>query len=229
MTTITAINAFADGNVQGLQVAQRDWSPFVAHFTCSEAMKPLGSALDLGIKPKDLRKELDKADDKSYQIVKRIASSGKLMASSPRGKPGVDPCVSLSECTLPGLIALSERYGRFGFVFYKNYIFKNKGRPCIYVDNEIYGYLSSQSKAGVPEAKQAFALANIYVPIGSNKGKIQDYTHEREWRVLGDISIRTKELAFIVVPKHYYLKIRNIETFKSHTIIPIEEIFAWGA
>jgi hypothetical protein len=229
MTTITSINAFADGNVRGLQVAQRDWSPFVSHFTCSKAMKSLNSALDSGAKPKEIREKLIKSDEESFQTFERIISSGKLIASSPRGKPGVEPCVSFSECTLPGLIALSERYGRFGFVFNKKYIFKNNGRPCIYVDNEIYGYLSSQAKVGIPEAKKAFALANIYIPIGSNRGKIQDYTHEREWRVLGDISIITVDLVFIVIPKAYYKRIKNIEILKSSTIIPIEEIFSWGA
>jgi hypothetical protein len=229
MTTITTINAFADGTVQGLQVAQRDWSPFVAHFTCSAAMKPLGRALESGITPKKLRQSLTIADEKSYEVVKKIASSGKLLAFSPQGKIGVQPCVSLSECTLPGLIALSERYGRFGFVFNKKYIFRHKGRPCIYVDNDIYGYLSAQANASVPQAIKAFALANIYIPQGSSIGKIQDYKHEREWRVPGDIPIKTTELVFIVVPKDYRLKLLSLDLFKSRRIISIEDLHSWGA
>ena len=118
MTLIYSMEAFAQGGLFGLQSLQRDWSPYIVHFTAYSAMAKLRNwANETDCKPKSFQEELKNADSGSFSVVEKIAASEKLMANSPSEKDGIAKCVCLSECNLPGLIGHSERYGRFGFVF----------------------------------------------------------------------------------------------------------------
>ena len=102
-------------------------------------------------------------------------------------KDQIPPCVCLSECVLGGLIANAERYGRFGFVFLKTQLLP-AGGPCPTIFNEEeYAVIDQDfSTSDDPVRRRIFGRSNLLSPVGTGK-KIQDFSHEREWRVFSDI------------------------------------------
>ena len=248
MALLHCLEAYARGNLMGVQSTQRDWSPYLAHFTQWSAMRELrallkapaaapsapggltaASASELP-EPIQSRVErlLDVADGKSWQVVSQILDGGRLLARSPSEKHSIPPCVCLSECTLPGLVSLSERYGRFGFVFSKREVFDAGGRPCLYVGRDEYTALAQlgRDKAADSAEGRLYALSNIYEPPRSG-AKPQDYTHEREWRVFGDITFATTALRAMVAPTRFVPRL--LERLEGVSVIPIDMLFSWGA
>ena len=228
MTTIHNIAAYAHGGLSGAQASQRDWSPFLAHFTSWKSMEVVRLAVAAGEKPAGLAALLASADADSFEVVKKIASSGKLLARQPSDKKGnshdIPACVCLSECNLPGLLSHCERYGRFGFVIAKADAFAAGTRPCMYVDTDIYELLDKTYSASTnPVERRLFGLANVFSPPGS--GRIQDYTHEREWRHFGDLDLTS--LAAILCPSAYIPQVRTL--YPDKTLIPLDMLHQWGA
>src|SRR5258705_5277047 len=139
------------GHVTGLQADQRDFSPYVAHFTSYAAMRPLRSMIKDAVGPRDASVLLEKADLASWDVTQKICASKRLLARSPSEKDGLPPCVCLSECTLAGLISHCERYGRFGLAFRKSDIYRAGGRPCLSVAPDEYGFLAAQGRGKSPD------------------------------------------------------------------------------
>ena len=140
-------------------------------------------------------------------------------------KGKLNKCVCLSECTLPGIVGHSERYGRFGFVFKKNTIYKIGGRPCIYVDYDCYKELRGK-KSETERMKMLWGLANVFCPVG----EIQDYTHEREWRIFQDLELKST-LEAVIVPEEYMECTRKlVHKFLCGTpVVSIDMLYDWGA
>ena len=151
-------------------------------------MTPIREAIENGLSPQGIKTALNLADATSLQVALAIIKSGHIHSSYPRLNQDMRKCVCLSECNLPGLINHAERFGRFGFIFRKNDMFDVGGRPCLYVDREIYGELDKRfSRSSVQWAKRLWGLVNVYSP--PENGEIQDFTHEREWRVFQDVRL----------------------------------------
>ena len=66
---------------------------------------------------------------------------------------------------------------------------------------------------------------NVYRPVGN----IQDYSHEREWRIFRDFSLRGHLLA-VIVPDQYVTDIRAllINNKLEGPILPIDMLYDWG-
>lgn len=228
MALIHSIAAFDQHGLRGLQSLQRDWSPYVVHFTSYAAMSSLRNWRHTDRKPATIASKLETADQSSFRVVTKIASSGTLRASSPSQKDGIADCVCFSECNLPGLIGHSERYGRFGFVFDKAVLFKADARPCCYMAPDEYTVVSKLGKrmpTSTPEGR-LYSLANVYRPPGNN-GPVQDFSHEREWRAFTDIDFSVVEPAFMIAPKHYLKRMQSL--FPGIAVIPLDTLFVWGA
>jgi len=226
MTVVHAVAAHAQGGLTGQQSAQRDWSPYVVHFTNWKAMDYVRAALlHLEASPKETYGLLTEADAKSAGTAAASLASGHLRRGSPSGKDGIPECVCLSECKLPGLIGHAERYGRFGFVFQKVDIFRAGGRPCAYLDEEHYTMIAElgRGKPATTKEGRLFGLTNIYTPPGF--GKIQDYTHEREWRIFDDVRLDAVPPIALLAPR------THLTTMKWHDVpvLPIDMLFDWGA
>ena len=207
----TAI-AFKNGGLQGIQACQRDWTNYLVHFTCAEAMKALKEyPTKKKAFPEELAKELDDADIKSFKKVKDIQKSMSLKASSPSPENNIKACICFSECNLPGLLDHCERYGRFGFVFNKETIFKLGGRPTVYIDRNMYAKMAKMYREATD------------TPSGN--GEIQDFTLEREWRLFSDLSLKANVPTAIICPLKYYNEISLL--FGSITI-PIDLLAEWG-
>jgi hypothetical protein len=228
MGLLHIIEALAKGTVSGLQAAQRDWSPYAAHFTSYSAMAPVRGAINEGKRAAEIAALLRDADQKSLQVVQQIAGAGELRANSPSPPDAVPPCVCFSECTLPGLLSLCERYGRFGFVFEKRHLYEVGARPCIYVGRQDYHILARHGRNamdGTPE-RRLFGLSNVYSPPGF--GQVQDFTHDREWRYFNSLGLAAVEPLMYICPASAVSDMRRL--FGTDKIyIPVDIMFAWGA
>lgn len=227
-----ATNSGTFSGLSGIQADQRDYSPFLIHFTSYAKMEVLRNALKLNANALEIKTLLDQADLESAEIVSSIACSQTIRNSKPQNKDGtthnISECVCFSECNISGIISHAERYGRFGFVFNKNELFCLGCRPCIYVDEEIYTLISKNNSSDPIDSPggRLYSLSNIYVPSGC--GKVQDYTHEREWRLFSPIDLTKIKPIMIIAPNEY---IPNIsELFPGIKIfLPIDFLFLMGA
>ena len=229
MSTIHGMSGHATGGLDGIQSSQRDWSPYLVHFTSAAAMASVRRAVPEGCPPAEVASRLATADAESFQVVKDIAASQTLRAGQLRGKGGIAACASFSESSLPGLIALCERYGRFGFGFTKSRVFANGGRPCAYLASPEYNFVSRAAENAAPGSPPAilYSLCNLYNPPNVG-GTVQDYTHEREWRVFGDLDLAANQPDFLIAPNAYVTQVR--ELFPDVPVVfPIDVLFEWGA
>jgi hypothetical protein len=232
MSVIHALANYASGGLSGVQASQRDWSPYLVHFTSAKAMKPLRSAIKKRWTPKEIREAVAEADTESFEIVKSISSSSELRVSSPSEKYAIPKCVCLSECTLPGLISHA---GRFGFVFEKLAIAKAGGAPCLYLLRDDYTKVSKAFKGSDKgaENERVWGLANLLEPAGLNqrKGKkrrkVQDFTHEREWRVFRAIDLKKLPPVALLAPSAQVSRVSDLGL--KLPVIPIDVLHAWGA
>jgi len=224
MALIYDLARFTSSGMCAMQSAQRDWSPFLVHFTQAASLQPIQMMFDGSYtEPARIKQCLDYADQESFKIAAKIVTSGKLLASSIQDKH-TDPCVCFSECTLPGIVGHSERYGRFGFVFDKSEVYKDGGRPCVYVDDDANREIK-ENKDTNDIAARLWGLTNVFRPIG----KIQDYSHEREWRIFSDFPLQN-HLRAVIAPDSY------VPEFRSHLIphnldvpiLPIDMLYDWG-
>jgi len=225
----------SDGSFSGLsgiQADQRDFSPFLVHFTSYRSMEILRSVIQLEALPKDIHHLLEVADNESMEIVRKIAESKSLLFSKPKNKDGIEQqiskCICFSECNISGVISHAERYGRFGFVFRKRDLFGFGCRPCLYVDEEIYTFISQNfaSEDITTPTGRLYSLSNIYTPPGH--GKVQDFTHEREWRLFQDISLDNISPIMIIAPSQCADEVSSLFDYTDN-IIPLDYLFQMGA
>lgn len=260
MSLIHILDAFSKGGLTGIQAQQRDWSPYVVHFTSWGAMKPFREIFKATLPtgnwsglPQDIHSMLEEADRLSLDLFAKICQSGELLAQSPNSEERIPKCVCFSECNLPGLISLSERYGRFGFVFSKEDILPSplNGRPCLYVDDSIYTIIDKNySSSTVDAERRLFGLANVYSPRCLHV-RIQDYTPEREWRAFANVPLSLLR-AVICPAAHYDEVVKTVKEYrqgwlsksteckdsatetekeerKEIPVFPIDMLFDWGA
>lgn len=87
------------------------------------------------------------------------------------------------------------RYRAFGIRFNKEKIYEKGGRPVIYEEKELM-------KTILPE-DEYWRIVNYNL---MDKRHMIDWTHEREWRVPGDIDFEYKEIEVLVSSNTYYKK-----------------------
>lgn len=87
------------------------------------------------------------------------------------------------------------RYSAFGIRFNKVWMYKKGGRPVIYEEKEVM-------KSILPK-EQHWRIVNYDL---KDKEHLVDWTHEREWRVPGDIEFEYKDIEVLVASNVYYRK-----------------------
>lgn len=87
------------------------------------------------------------------------------------------------------------RYLGFGIRFQKNFIYKKNGRPVVYDE-------TNRAKEYLPE-NEWWRIVKLDL---SNKEHIIDWTHEREWRVPGELCFEYSQCEIIVPNSKYYKK-----------------------
>ena len=228
MALLYDLEKLSESGMDAMQCAQRDWSPYLVHFTKASAMdEPQGLLKNPRIAYGDMKRCLSYADKFSWEVVESILSDGSpyIKASKIGTKEDSDSCVCLSECNLPGLFNHSERYGRFGFVFSKAKVFALGGRPCVYVDDSVNNAIKGRRGEGDLERK-LWGLANILRP----HDKVQDFTHEREWRLFSDLPLRDN-LHAVLCPYAYATEFEALlrGRYLRVPVVPIDMLYEWGA
>ena len=230
MALIYDLSRLAKSGLKAQQSAQRDWSPYLVHFTRYSAMRSVWSVIKrtAQFSANDVSRALDQADKMSWGSVKQIFSglTPFLQKHSPQEKEELPECVCLSQCTLPGLLGHSERFGRFGFVFDKLDIYDLGGRPCTYLDAASYGWLDAMHDSD-SDANIIWRASNVYRPVG--RGQVHDFTAERVWRVFDNIPL-AETLRAVIAPNSYIVEFRSI--LNTHNldipILPIDMLYDWG-
>jgi hypothetical protein len=228
MSLVHCLAAYRDGNLAGIQASQRDWSPYLAHFTNWAAMDKVRTVVKQHRNAREVAQLLDEADQASWTVMQAILTSRELRAKSPGLKHDLPACVCLSECTLPGLISHCERYGRFGLVFSKASVYGEGGRPCVYLaedEHTVLGRIGRGKPTSTPEGR-LFALANRYVPPKEGN-QIQDYTHEREWRIFSNLELAKISIVALLAPAKFARALNELQP--GVPVVPIDTLFEWGA
>lgn len=87
------------------------------------------------------------------------------------------------------------RYRAFGLRFTKIYVYRHGGRPVIYGQ-------SSELKQILPK-DEWWRIVDLQLESPDN---IIDWSHEREWRIKGDLEFRYDQTEVIVPSRTYYKK-----------------------
>lgn len=168
-----------------------DISNYLAHFT--KNAWPLGNK-DVGNSTNEFKKLT------AYKRLLNILYS-KTIFESQLPWLGKNKAVCLTECPWTSLIGHTERYSPYGVGFSKEFIFSKGGGPIFYIRADIYNW--QQWDANIMPFLTPFWPD--YVPAGLKKSvgfKKCDYTHEREWRVVGNLTFEYSDISFIVLPDY---------------------------
>ena len=143
------------------------------------------------------------SDDEAFNVLWEIIVSKKIIASNGYVK-GNQKVVCFQETPLESLeenlffetqLAEKNRYLAFGLRFNKGSMYAKGTRPVIYGDEQeiksIYW----------PEISWRVVEHNL-----NCSNKIVDWTHEREWRHLGDVEFEYNEIEILVKDQEYYKK-----------------------
>lgn len=96
--------------------------------------------------------------------------------------------VCLTEATIPNWDELKVAHGEYGFIFRKKDVIRLDGAPAIYLPQTIIDGMKSRNEQ-VPETLWPY-LTKLQLPTAASK-QMQDYLHEREWRVPRDIDFES--------------------------------------
>lgn len=87
---------------------------------------------------------------------------------------------------------------------------------------------STDEAQAIPDSPEhrIFGLSNVFSPAGF--GQIQDYTHEREWRMFSDLVLSGAKPEFLVSPSNYSREVAKL--FGDQTsVVSIDTMYEWGA
>jgi hypothetical protein len=147
-----------------------------------------------------------------FDVLKEILTSGILRASSNYIK-GTRPAVCMSEMPLSVIHHFADppyetnekkKYRFYGLAFSKQTIFKAGGRPVIYLPDAEAGWIPDDEK-----------WRHVRYEIGS-----VDWTHEREWRLPGDLDLTKLAGCYALVWS--YSEVRELE--KVVTAAPVRGV-----
>jgi hypothetical protein len=147
----------------------------------------------------------------AYEVMMHILSSKRLRALSTFGfvrdkapDPTTQMAVCLSETPLHLLGRLSDHRSEFGIVFRKDFILSKGGNPIWYAYKDQPVTAAFQQVVNGAENDPSAPIWKV-TPFVDRPGaygqKTYFYEHEREWRVVGDLSFDTSDVAFLVVPE----------------------------
>lgn len=172
-----------------------DLSDFVVHLTSRPGYP--NSDVDEAIK--DLTPE---------ERLKAILGGGSITAHRPFFGYWPDRVVCFTECTPAGIRTLitEDRYEPWGIAFTKDFVFRRGGGPAFYVRGDVWHEVER-----LPPSIRAFATKlwpGARVEPGEDfdrqLGGRNEWTHEREWRVMGNgnppaFRFESDDVAFVIV------------------------------
>ena len=146
-----------------------------------------------------------KNDDEAFENLWKILIDKKIKGSGSGGYViGDTKAVCLQELPLTAIVenllyedSLNDkiRYSPFGIRLSKPFVYKKGGRPVIYEN-------STLMKNYLPESEY-WRIVNLNL---TDKESCMDWTHEREWRVPGELCFEYSQCEIIVPNSKYYKK-----------------------
>lgn len=135
----------------------------------------------------------------AYNNLKSIIVNQRLIANNGDIRGGYN-CVCFTEAPIEclkmanGIVCYNgkKKYSNYGIMIPKIEIYNLGGRPAIYTDKEDFGILPEK-------LKHRFVILEPLKEIRQTKNKC-DFTWEREWRMLGDLDLKTLSNYEIIVP-----------------------------
>ena len=111
-----------------------------------------------------------------------------------------------TECPWSSLLVHTKNYSSYGIGFTKEFIYRNGGSPVSYVRFKLLNAI----KKHISDSKTKDNILQFLTPYSPDydtdyakwKYPRVDYTHEREWRMVEDLSFDYLDIAFIVIKKH---------------------------
>jgi hypothetical protein len=150
-------------------------------------------------------------DQTAYGAMMSILFHRKLEARSAFGfvrdkapDPETQKTVCFSETPLHLLGRVADHRSEFGIVFRKDYVLQNGGNPILYaykdqpVTQAIHHLVSAA--AGNP-ANPIWKVTPFIDRPGAYGSATYFFEWEREWRIVGDLSFDTKDVAFLIIPE----------------------------
>lgn len=156
-----------------------------------------------------LTRKTDKKE--ALEVLYEILKSQKLIGSSAdRGFIiGDNPAVCFQDIPLYGVsqnifheqlnrkeLGDKLRYNAVGLAFEKQYIFNNGGRPVFYEQKSI-------AKALLPK-EEWWRIVSFDLKDSDN---IIDWTHEREWRIKGDLEFELNDVVILLTKQKMYRRL----------------------
>ena len=154
---------------------------------------------DISIYITHLTKETEELD--TFQVLRKILAEKKIVGSNRNGYIiGNATAVCFQDIPLYGVcqntfheqmnhteLGRIVRYRPIGLTFEKEYLFRKGARPVLYERKEV-------AKQILPEAEW-WRIVNYDL---SNDNSIIDWTHEREWRIKGDLDFELNQVILIM-------------------------------
>ena len=110
--------------------------------------------------------------------------------------------VCFTECPWGSLLRHAENYSPYGIGFKKRFIYNRNGNPVIYANPNMF----NEEEWG----PHVLPFVTPFVPYYASEkiknqepfnGKFLDYSHEREWRVIRDLSFQYNNIQFVILGK----------------------------
>ncbi len=165
-----------------------DYSPLLVHFTKDGARRM--------VRQDDIPADHPLHQYKEQGAIEKLASilTTRTIHASPMPFLGEASAVCFTECVWDALLAHRNRYSSYGVVFSKGTIFQAGGGPALYIRGDIL----RNEIGNLPQALKAFV-----VPFDPDavlqEGVIQDWIHEREWRVPTSFRFEYADVKYILV------------------------------
>jgi hypothetical protein len=173
---------------------QPDISDFVVHFVCRYGAENPHV-------PEHIRKM------SAYDRLTSILSEQRILAFPPFGNDV--PVICFTECTRSGTQALvGQRYAALGLGFSKTFVFQNGGGPAFYLRGDEWTLVKQLPVALRGRATRLWPGREVEDVTAKDPvlGRVSEWTHEREWRILGTgdppgFTFTFADVALLVVPR----------------------------
>jgi hypothetical protein len=96
------------------------------------------------------------------------------------------------------------------------------------VDRTAYGFIAKHGRSAAIGSSEhtIFGLANVFSPPGF--GQVQDFTHEREWRLFSDLDLADTPPVFVICPSSYTSEVAQLFG-ETTSVLAIDTMHEWGA
>ncbi|MBZ5212764.1 DUF2971 domain-containing protein [Bacillus paralicheniformis] len=146
------------------------------------------------------------------EVLIKILTDKKLIASGKGFINSGEPVVCLQDVPFYGvsqnvkhemehkrLLGDRIRYEPLGIALHKTYVFRKGGRPVIYEKPTI-----KDGKKTFPDIPSDLLWRIVSLDLSEDEA-FTDWTHEREWRVKGDLEFELEDV-YVILPDTYMYK-----------------------